>query len=148
MIQSSWHTHCFMVSQSYPEQVFKERQIMNILIVEDDISLSASITDAVRSWGHTAEEADTGKDALKKMNHRYFDLILLDIFLPDIKGHLLIPEMKKLWPHSNIISMTGYNSRDLEREVRKQGVIYYMIKPFDIGHLRSIIDHMNTKALH
>ncbi len=121
---------------------------MNVLIVEDDTDLSAFITDAVISWGHTAEEADTGKEAINKMYHHYFDLILLDIFLPDTKGHLLIPEIRKLWPQSNIISMTGYNSRDLEREVRKQGVLYYMIKPFDIDHLRSILDHMNSKAIH
>ncbi len=120
---------------------------MKVLIVEDDIALSAVITDAVRSWGYAAEEADTGRDALNKMIHRSFDLILLDIFLPDTKGHLLIPEIKKIWPHSNIISMTGYNSRELEKEVRKQGVIYYMIKPFDIDQLRSILDHMNTKAM-
>lgn len=120
---------------------------MNVLIVEDDIALSAVIADAVRNWGHTVEEAGTGKGALEKRGHCRFNLILLDIFLPDIKGHLLIPEIKKIWPHSNIISMTGYNSREIEKEVRKQGVIYYMIKPFDIGQLRSILDHMNTKVI-
>jgi len=120
---------------------------MDVLIVEDNIAFSAAIADAVKSWGHTAEGADRGKDALEKMDHRCFDLILLDIFLPDIKGYLLIPEIKKRCPHSNIIGMTGYNSRDLEKEVRKRGVIYYMIKPFDIGQIRCILDHMNTKVV-
>lgn len=81
---------------------------MNILILEDDTNLSSAISDEVKSWGYAVEEADTGIAALKKMRHCYFDLILLDIFLPDTKGPLLIPEIRKLWPHSNIISMTGY----------------------------------------
>jgi response regulator of citrate/malate metabolism len=41
--------------------------------------------------------------------------------------------------------MTGYNSRELELEVRKQGVLYYMIKPFEIGDLRSLLDHISKK---
>lgn len=119
---------------------------MKILIVEDDTVFSAAIADAVRSWGSTAEKAGTGKDALQKIEKHCFDLILLDIFLPDMRGHLLIPEIKKIWPRSNIITMTGHNSRDLEKEVRKQGASYYVIKPFDIDQLRDILDHIKTKA--
>ncbi len=67
---------------------------MNILIVEDDLSLARVIGSFVTEWGHDAETADTGKDALVKFRENAFDLVLLDIFLPDMKGYELIPQLR------------------------------------------------------
>ena len=120
---------------------------MNVLIVDDDTALLDTIVDTVRSWGHRADGAATGQDALQKVENRYFDLIVCDVFLPDVRGHLLISKIKKRWPESRFISMTGYNTRDLEKEVRREGVMFHMIKPFDMKQLCSIINHMSKKKL-
>lgn len=98
-------------------------------------------------WGYKAEWVTTGEMALKRMKEHPFDLILLDIYLPDGPGYQLIQDFKRIKPKVHIITMTGHNSRDLEREVRKQGISYYMIKPFEIDQLRSIVDHLNRKAV-
>ncbi len=95
--------------------------------------------------GHRVERAGTGKDALKIAGSSNFDLVLLDIFLPDIKGYELIPELKKIWLEPKIIAVTGSNSRELELKVRNQGVIYYMIKPVDIKYLETIINYISDK---
>jgi len=68
---------------------------MNILIVEDDIDVSSVLTESIQHWGYSAENADTCKDALDKVKQKRFDLILLDIFLPDGKGHRLIPQFNQ-----------------------------------------------------
>jgi len=114
---------------------------MRLLIVEDDTVLLSTMVLAIRSWGYSVDTAHTGIDSLQKIRKKFFDMILLDIFLPDSMGHELIPEFKMFRPNIRIITMTGYNSRDLEREVRKQGIIYYMLKPFKNGHLKEILDH-------
>ena len=116
---------------------------MKILIVEDDAVLMSTMVHTIRNWGYSVETAHTGIDAIKKFREIFFDMILLDIFLPDSMGHDLIPEFKMFRPNVRIITMTGYNSRDLEREVRKQGIIYYMLKPFKYEHLKEILDHTN-----
>jgi DNA-binding NtrC family response regulator len=118
---------------------------MDILIVEDDASVAEIAQEALESWGHNVERSGTGKSALDKVKKKMYDLVLLDIFLPDIKGYELIPKFKKEWPEIRIITMTGYNSRELEMEVRKQGIIYYMIKPFDAMVLKEIVDHIAKK---
>jgi DNA-binding NtrC family response regulator len=118
---------------------------MKVLIVEDDIALSSSVSDAVASWGYRTECAETGERALKKIEDENFDLVLLDVFLPDCKGHKLISQIKTKQPDIGVITMTGYNSRDLEKEVRKQGVLFYMIKPFADNQLKNILDHVNKK---
>ncbi|MBN2514571.1 MAG: response regulator [Deltaproteobacteria bacterium] len=120
---------------------------MKVLIVEDDVASSSSISDAVASWGYRTESAETGELALKKIENESFDLVLLDIFLPDCKGHELISQFKTKQPDIGVITMTGYNSRDLEKEVRKQGILFYMIKPFADNHLRNILDHIDKKKM-
>ena len=118
---------------------------MDILIVEDNVGGISNLTQRIREWGHSAENADTCKDALDKVKQKRFDLILLDIFLPDGEGHRLIPQFKELLPDVGIVTMTGYNTRELEMEVRQQGILYYMIKPFETKSLKELLDHISHK---
>ena len=117
---------------------------MQILIVEDDPQVTHYITLRLNKWGHTSESTSTGTEALQAITKTNYDLILLDIMLPDFKGYDLIPKFKKINPEVNIITMTGHNSRELERKVRKQGIIYYMVKPIETKNLKIILDHLDT----
>lgn len=118
---------------------------MNVLIVEDDPANGDWMQDMMTGWQHSAEVAASGREALKRLAGKRFDLILLDVFLPDGQGDELIPRIKALCPGGHIVTMTGFNTRELETRIRKQGVAYYMIKPFDLKHLRSIVEHIATK---
>ena len=120
---------------------------MNILLVEDNVSVAESIAESIKGWNHSVETAYSGKDALAKVKKKGVDLVLLDIFLPDCKGHKLIPQFKEAWPDIGIVTMTGYNTRDLEWEVRQQGIVYYMIKPFDFKELKEILNHLSKKKV-
>ena len=118
---------------------------MNILVVEDDVSEAEAIKESIEVLNHNGETAGTGQDALIKIRQKRFDLVLLDIYLPDCKGHKLIPQFKEVWPDIGIVTMTGYNTRELEWEVRQQGIIYYMIKPFKIKEIGEVLDHISKK---
>ena len=114
---------------------------MRVLIVDDDIQVSSMLEQMIKGWGYQAEVSGTGKDTLKKINEKTFDLILLDIFLPDTQGYELIPKLKRIWSGINIITMTGYSTKELEAKVRRQGIIYYMTKPIQLENLKSILSH-------
>ncbi len=116
---------------------------MEILVVEDDVQNAEFITESIVGWGYGAERTGTGRDALKELRKKRFDLILLDIFLPDCEGHTLIPQIKEMQPEVGIVTMTGYNSRELELKVRVQGIYCYLIKPFKMNSLKEILDHLS-----
>ncbi len=120
---------------------------MKILIVEDDEGVASVIGDIVKKLGHKAEKSETGKEAMEKIRKKSFDLVLLDILLPDCKGYELIPQFRKVWPDIDVVTMTAYNSRDIEMEVRKQGVTFYMSKPFNIKQLEAILACIQEKKL-
>lgn len=115
---------------------------MNVLVVEDDVSTAFSLKSSIEGWNHDVETLETWGEALKMAKVKKFDLALLDIFLPDGRGHRLIPQLRSLNHNIGIITMTGYNSRNLEQEVRQQGISYYLIKPFDLEILKDILDHL------
>jgi len=120
-------------------------ELMKILIVEDDPQVTHYITIRLGKWGYDSKAAGSGKEALQLFPEDSFDLILLDIMLPDYKGYDLIPKFKSINPNVNIITMTGHNSRKLEQKVRKLGILYYMVKPIETKNLKLLLDHIKNK---
>jgi DNA-binding NtrC family response regulator len=75
-----------------------------------------------------------------------FDLILLDTSLPDTTIYSLIPKLKELYPGIRVVTMTDHNTTEMERKIRKLGIIYYLIKPFEKDELKNILDHCSPNA--
>ena len=119
---------------------------MDILVVEDNVAVASFLVQSIKKWGFVVETSNNGKSALKRLQEKAFDLVLLDLFLPDIQGDALIPEFKQLWPQIGIITITGRNSRELESRVRQQGILYYFIKPFKLKILKEILDHVSERV--
>lgn len=119
---------------------------MKILIVEDQAPVARMLTAALTRWGHETRTAETGETAMELLAKEMFDLILLDIYLPDAMGYDLIPRMKSGWSGMEIITMTGQSTRELEKKIRSQGILYYMVKPVSMAELRTLIDHLGSKG--
>ena len=118
---------------------------MNILVVDDEVPAAEAIKKYIKTLGHHVEITCTGQDALKMVRKKVFDLIVLDIYLPDCMGHELIPEFKKARPDIGIVTITGYNSKELELEVREKGIIFFMVKPFNINEMKQVLNHYQKK---
>ncbi len=118
---------------------------MKILIVEDDQSAAKLIKKKIKALGHPVEVAGNGKSALSRVKQIFFDLVLLDLILPDYHGADLIPQFKSIQHDMGIIVMTGHNSRELELKIRRLGVSFYLIKPFDLSFLETILSHISNK---
>jgi DNA-binding response OmpR family regulator len=116
---------------------------VNILIVEDDAFYLDTITKVARGWAHDVTCAESGRAALDKAAAMDFDLFLLDVFLPDMTAMDFIPRLRAFRPDARIITLTGQSTRELERELRELGIVYYMAKPVSQQELKCILDHMS-----
>ncbi len=119
---------------------------MDVLVVEDDVAATKMIAKSIEGQDHRVETVCTGKEALTKVMQKKFDLVLLDIMLPDCMGYELIPQFKARWHDIGIVTMTGYNSQELELKVRQQGITYYMLKPFNMKDIKDILNHISKKG--
>jgi len=112
---------------------------MKILIVEDDPTAAQIMHDTMKLWKQEVFLASTGKTAVLAAENQIFDLVLLDIMLPDGYGYDFIPKIRTAQPDLMIITMTGNNTPEMEKQVRQHSITYYMAKPVNFKELKNII---------
>lgn len=120
---------------------------MEILIIDDEPTIISTLIKRLNRWGYEARSAENALDALKILSTDPVDLILLDVYLKETTAIELIPKIKSIKPTVNIITMTGQTSRELELEIRSFGILYYMAKPIEIANLKSILEHIDSRAI-
>jgi len=118
---------------------------MNILVTDKEPANSASMVELIQRWGYQAEGSVTAQDTLEKVKEKAFDLVLLDMSLPDMTPKELITQLKTLKQDIGIVPMTETNTDGQEKEIRTMGIVYYMIKPVSEKVLKEILDHISSK---
>ncbi len=115
---------------------------MKILLLEDDPILNKTITEYLESIGHKIENFREGKSALKALQNEVYDLIILDINVPEIDGLTLLEKIyhDKITPPAIFISALI----DIEEISRafELGCYDYLKKPFHLKELSLRIDKM------
>lgn len=112
--------------------------MINILIVEDDIHISRMIEVTLSIAGYKGHICHNGKEAVKRVEEEKFDLILLDVMLPDLDGFSVIQEIDSL--KIPVIFLTAV--QDVMDKVRglKLGAEDYIVKPFEAVELLARIE--------
>jgi DNA-binding response OmpR family regulator len=118
---------------------------MRVLVVENDPALRDSIKAGIEERGHESQHCSRGKDALRMFKTGAYDLVILEVILPDMKGEDLISKLKEVSPDARIVAMTENNSRELEARIRERGILYYMVKPFEAENFGSLLEHLSKR---
>lgn len=115
---------------------------LRVLLVEDNLDLSTSLSALIDSWGPLVETQSTGPDALVAVARAVPDVILLDIGLPEIDGYELARRFRAM-PNlatTTLIAMSGYGQpADIERSYAA-GFVTHLVKPIDTKMLRAFLE--------
>jgi DNA-binding NtrC family response regulator len=101
----------------------------NILIVDDEEVVRLSHLRSLASAGCHARMAEDGKEALQVMEQQAFDVILLDLRMPDLDGMDVLKIIKERWPDSEVVVITGYPTIESAKEALRLGANNYLAKP-------------------
>jgi signal transduction histidine kinase len=101
-----------------------------ILIVDDEDGIQKGCRRVLAEHGFHLEAAFTIKEGLQKFQDSSFDLVLLDVMLPDGKGIDIIPRLHERDPDLVCVVMTGYATVELAVEAMKAGAYNFITKPF------------------
>jgi len=112
---------------------------MKILVVEDERPLLESLVEFISKTGHICEQADNFKMALLKIDLYQYDLIILDVGLPDGNGLNLIPILKSTRPDTGILIISARTSLDDKVNGLEFGADDYLTKPFHLAELNARI---------
>jgi DNA-binding response OmpR family regulator len=109
-----------------------------LLIVEDDLDLSDMVSSYFRVQNYDVQTAAWGSEALKLLDEHSFDLVMLDVRLPDIDGFELCRRLRETRKTADlpVIFLTEKRDRVDKLHGLELGVIDYITKPFDIQELR------------
>ncbi len=118
---------------------------MKILLVEDDLLLSDSVVHALET-DYSLEQVYTVKEALIKLQMSVYDLILLDLILPDGTGMDICTKIRQHYDQLPILILTGKESVEQKVSALNSGADDYLTKPFEIEELRARINALLRRS--
>ncbi len=114
----------------------------HVLIVDDE----PFVRDILKRWlteeGYRCDTAESGEEALIKLQTQPFELLISDIMMPGMSGLELLREVKASFPHVAVVMITAVDDRETAVATLKLGAYAYIIKPFD--HNEVLINVVNA----
>ena len=107
----------------------------SILVIDDETEIREGLELLLTSEGYAVTLAETGEAGLARLGERPFDLVLLDVSLPDRNGLELLREIRQRESALPIILITAYGSIDMARSAFKSGAQDYITKPWSNDEL-------------
>lgn len=111
----------------------------NILIIDDEESMRLACIQTLEDAGHRAQAAESGFQALEKIDKESFDVVILDLMMPGISGMEILKKIKEKYQSLGVIVITGYASIESAVEAMKTGADDYITKPFTPDTLISVV---------
>jgi len=122
----------------------------SVLIIDDEQEIRESLEQLLRMEGYLADSATTAEEGMKRIEGGVFDLVLLDINLPDRNGLELLKSIKHEAPEVGVIMITAYDSSQMAFQASREGAESYITKPWDNDKLllevRNLLDKSRLQA--
>jgi DNA-binding NtrC family response regulator len=103
----------------------------SVLIIDDEAEIRESLQTLLELEGYEAETAPNGAEGLERLGERPFDLVLLDLALPDRNGIELLPQIRALDPQISVIMITAYGTVEDAVRAMQSGAANFLQKPWD-----------------
>ena len=110
---------------------------MRVLLVEDDSSMARSIEMMLKSDGHVVDVADMGEDGVDLGKVYDYDIIILDLMLPDMDGYDVLKDLRNAKVETPILILSGLTELDNKVKGLGFGADDYLTKPFDKRELQA-----------
>lgn len=112
----------------------------SILVVDDDPSARAFVRTALSAAGYVVHGAAGGREALRKMRRERFDLVLLDVVMPDMDGYSVLDELRSASVDARVVMITGRDDLGGIQRETAAGAVDHLNKPFGCVDLEIVVD--------
>lgn len=108
---------------------------MRILLVEDEDRIASFVARGLGSEGHSVERVATGNEAMGKVRHEDFDLVLLDLLLPDSNGRDVLRALRAEKRTTPVLVLSALGEVEDKVDLLDSGANDYLTKPFALAEL-------------
>ncbi len=113
-----------------------------ILVVDDEDNLRTILSQELQGEGYDVETAPDGRSAMDTINATPFDLVLLDIKMPNVDGFEVLKYIKQNHKTLKVIMLTGFADLKNAIESKKLGAEDFVSKPYDLVDLLTTIERV------
>jgi CheY-like chemotaxis protein len=117
-----------------------------ILVVDDEEALRVVLSAELEGEGYQVTSASDGQEAINILTTKEFDLILLDIKMPNVDGFEVLKFVKERWPQTKVVMLTGFADLKNAIESKKLGAEDFVSKPYDLVDLLTTVERVLTSA--
>jgi two-component system cell cycle response regulator CtrA len=108
---------------------------MRVLLVEDDVTTARGIVLMLKSGGAVVDSCDTGEEALELVKHYDYDIVVLDLMLPDMEGYEVVRRMRAARIDVPVLILSGLSRPQAKVKGLGLGADDFITKPFDKAEL-------------
>jgi len=113
-----------------------------ILVVDASFQDRETLKGILEDKGYRVATARDGAEAIEMVKTRHYDIIFLEVKLPDMDGTQVFERVKEIDPQAAVIMMTSYTEEDLLRRAISQGAYTCIYKPFDMEKVIALVKNM------
>jgi DNA-binding NtrC family response regulator len=128
-----------------PDWTEPMKEQINILLIDDEEPVREAMSLLLKSAGYRINSCGSGKSAFQLLANEQFDIVITDLFLPDVNGIDILKKVKELSPVIEVILITGHASAETAVRAMKEGAFDYITKPLNFEELRVIIEKVIEK---
>jgi DNA-binding NtrC family response regulator len=118
-----------------------------VLIVDDEERFRSTMRKLLLAEGLEASTCGSAIQALEELSNNHYDIVILDVQMPDMTGVEALPEIKQVDPDIEVIVLTGHASVDTARSIIKNGAYDYLLKPYSMETLLEKIESAFDRRL-
>ena len=108
-----------------------------VLTVDDSRAVRSIVVRQLNEWGVETDEAEDGIKGLEKLDEVLYDLVLLDVTMPEMDGPTMLAKMREAGNKTPVLMLTSEAKRSIVGEVMKLGIEDYILKPFKPEELKA-----------
>jgi DNA-binding response OmpR family regulator len=113
---------------------------MNVLIVDDNKLLCMGLGRTLSRRNIVYHAVENGENALSEVHGAFYDLVFLDIHLPDANGLDLIREIRRISPGTKVVILSSDGSENNVRRALAEGALRFMEKPYDNSEVMELVE--------
>ncbi len=117
-----------------------------VLVIDDEESIRRLLQKELANGMREIHVAADGTSALMQMRSHWFDVILMDLRLPDVHGLELLIQVRESTPQAEVIMITGHGDVDIAVEAMKMGAYDFIRKPFHLDRLDLLVEKAHQRA--
>lgn len=112
---------------------------ISVLVADDQENMRVLFAKVLQSLGYTCDLAVDGRDCLSKFAQKRYDIVLVDLVMPEIDGEIVLRWLKSHHPNTSVVIVSVQDDEGIINDLLALGATAYLVKPFTSHEIQNVM---------